>query len=426
MISAHIGQQTSFASHKPLLSAAITRDLSSENDMTDEESTIVSSDQIKSINLEHSTPPSVDSSGSRINPLSRHKSRTSCDGDIDDTDSEISPAGSFFNEPCNPSSMSSASEATNSAMSITIPRPSEGESSLDGLFLICEALERPARRSGSTGTDRSSEISSPANSPLSGSPKQQSSLMSLRSNQPTSLSLNSSASYTSTRGSNVGCNYSLFENTPATPLSDTYQQYSHHHIHHNHDVHHQEDIILQPSNNKCFVGKQSPFSLYMAENGNNTNTCDKKSRTNVSNRNINGANVSHFPLSTLFTAAEALLPSTAYKRGNMTSQASISTANNMKPTKRTYTKRADKLGNKTAANANDMGASAVTVGKKSNAGRKPKNSEKSLTEKDIESKKRKREADKSLSSKKRYDASEKLAVVVEKLRKYFAMELHKL
>ena len=50
MISAHIGQQTSFASHNSSLSPAINRDLSSENDMTDEESTVVSSMHVKTMN----------------------------------------------------------------------------------------------------------------------------------------------------------------------------------------------------------------------------------------------------------------------------------------------------------------------------------------------------------------------------------------
>ena len=50
MISAHIDQQTSFASHNSLLSAAISRDISSENDMTDEESTVMSSVHMKTMN----------------------------------------------------------------------------------------------------------------------------------------------------------------------------------------------------------------------------------------------------------------------------------------------------------------------------------------------------------------------------------------
>lgn len=423
MISAHIDQQTSFASHNSLLSAAISRDISSENDMTDEESTVMSSVHMKTMNSEHSTPFSVDSSASRINPLSRHKSRTSCDGDIDDTDSEISPAGSFFNEICNPST-SCSDETTDGTMPITIPRPTEGESPLDGLFLICEALERPARRSGSTGTDRSSEISSPANSPLSGSPTQLPSLISLRDTQPPLLS-------TGKRGGYIDCNYQLIDNTPATPLMDAYQQYSHHHIHHHHDMHQQQDIIIQPNNKSShWVAKETTPSNRIVQNGDKSNNSDKQSNTNslnsASKHDSNDGNVSHFPLSTLFTAAEALLPGTSDNKGSTGIHLGISGASNMKPSRRAYTKRADKLGNKSAATSN-LGVSAATVGKKSNAGRKPKNvSEKTPTEKDIESKKRKREADKSLSSKKRYDASEKLAVVVEKLRKYFAMELHKL
>ena len=365
--------------------------------------------------LEYSTPFSIDSSASRINPLSRHKSRTSCDGDIDDTDSEISPAGSFFNEPCNPST-SCSDETTDGTMPITIPRPTEGESSLDGLFLICEALERPSRRSGSTGTDRSSEISSPANSPLSGSPTQLPSLISLHHTRPTLSSLDSSAGK---RGGYIDCNYNLFENTLATPLTDTYQQYSHHHIHHHHDMHQQQDIIIRPNNKiSHWVEKQTTPSNRVVQNVDKSNNSNKQSNTNSLNssskHNSNDGNVSHFPLSTLFTAAEALLPGTSDNKGSTGIHLGISSASNMKSSKRAYTKKADKLGNKSAATSNS-GVSATTVGKKSNAGRKPKTvSEKTLTEKDIESKKRKREADKSLSSKKRYDASEKLAVVVSK------------
>lgn len=428
MISVDTGQLTSFASQDPSFSVAIHRDASSENDMTDEESTVASLVQPKTLTSEHFTPSSVDSFGSKIGPLSRHKSRTSCDGDIDDTDSEVSPAGSFLHESCNPSSLSIGNSA-DSAISVTIPRPpSESESPLDGLFLICEALERPSRRSGSTGTDRSSEISSPANSPLSGSPTQKPSLMSLRTAQPLLLPKDLSICNSDSKYCDSGCN--LFGNIPALqapPLPDTYQQYSHHHIYHHHDMHQQQDIIIQPCNNTRWMPIKSTVTNKAVQNRNNVhNNTNSNINSTMKNANSksqsNGANISHFPLSTLFTAAEALLPGSSDKKA----QINTSAVNNSKSTKRAYKKRADEYGNRNVATSK-LGASTASIGKKNNTGRKQRNvSEKALTEKDIESKKRKREADRSLSSKKRYDASEKLAVVVEKLRKYFAMELHKL
>lgn len=453
MLTADIGQQTSFASHESRLPVD-HRDPSSENDMTDEEGTVVSSDMLRhgTSSSDHSTPPSVDSSASKINPLNRHKSRTSCDGDIDDTDSEISPAGSFFHESisCTPSMSISSGAGDCIAMTpITIPRPAEGgESSMDGLFLICEALERPARRSGSTGTDRSSEISSPANSPLSGSPTchQQPSLMSLRAVRSISLP---SASTESTvdgirgieRSSSLSCNYNLFDNggALAAPIPDTYQQYSHHHSHHNHDLNHQQDVIVYLSQNARLLKNKTATPM---------NKAVKNSGSSIKNDNINDdgdsnggssctrqndqysanngqSNVSHFPLSTLFTAAEALLPGNSDKKGGVYSPANAAAteALGVKPSKRTYTKRVDKK----SVVASAPGFSVTSGGKRSNAVKKTKrNTDRTLTEKDLESKKRKREADKSLSTKKRYDASEKLAIVVEKLRKYFAMDLHKL
>ena len=340
----------------------------------------------------------MNSSASKIGPLSRHKSRTSCDGDNDDTDSEVSPAGSFLQETCVPST----SNSTDSAISINISRPiTESESPLDGLFLICEALERPARRSGSTGTDRSSEISSPANSPLSESPAQKPSLISLRSAQSSTLRTfhaeDLSVSNNDNKRNSVGCN--LFDNISAPPLPDTYQQYSHHHIHHNHD-------IIQPSS---WMPMKAVTTNKAGQNQNVDNSVHAISKKN---NKSNGVNTSHFPLSTLFTAAEALLPGCSDNKAKVNSQQRTSAISNVKSTKRAYNKKTDKSDHKTVA-VSKSGASTASVGKKSNVSRKPKNfTGKILTEKDIESKKRKREADKCLSYKKRYDVSEKLAIVV--------------
>ena len=121
--------------------------------------------------------------------------------------------------------------------------------------------------------------------------------------------------------------------------------------------------------------------------------------------------MSHFPLSTLFTAAEALLPGNSDKKGGVYSpvNAAATGALVVKPSKRTYTKRVDKK----SVVASAPGFSVTSGGRRSNAVKKTKrNTDRTLTEKDLESKKRKREADKSLSTKKRYDASEKLAIVV--------------
>lgn len=375
---------------------------SSDNDMTDEEGTVVSyqNNDVRSqkeMNLDQGTPPSI-APGTKIGPLSRQKSRTSCDGDIDDTDSELSPAGSYYQD-CQQSGI--RKDGTSSVpMSITIPGThNSSASALEGLFLICEALERP-HRSFSAGSS-SSEISSPANSPLSGSPTQQQPIdMALTSPE---LSIPSACTYSNSRSCSSSAKRSKSDRTSVSTISSS-------------DTYHQRFYEGSTKAERC----RSDSNLTVVGND------DKK----YVNNNDSSSNPSYFPLSTLFNAAEALLPEGGSSRcGVLPPSSNLCNTRTSKPAKRAYVKKADReaAAGKLSLSTSNSTASGAYVKRKSNAGRKVKStSAQTLTEKDIESKKRKREADKSLSTKKRYDASEKLAIVVEKLRTYFAMELHKL
>ena len=272
-------------------------------DLTDEEGTVFSNPEtdFKGCSVYRSTDRAIHPKASRY-PLNREKSRhSSTDGDIDDiSDTELSP-------------FSYSDERAKTTM---IPRRT-----LDGLFLICEALDTKER--------------------------------------------SDSISYDSTTSSIEDSGFRM--PVSDSPMSITTPQ-----------------SITQVTS--AVFDKKTNLSLSYASTA---SALDSGAPT---------LNYGHFPLSTLFDAAEALLPS-----GTASINALDGSKNGFNRPSGMGGGITCKLKKKVQQRPRKSnGGSAGNI-----SGRGGKSGAQS-----IDSKKRKRDSDRTLSNKKRYDAGEKLAIVV--------------